>query len=433
MKLTRLQGGIATGTLLLCTTALADNTGIPPVQSGPTVTFSGFGTIGMVQTNTNDGVYTTGQEANGATKTADFGPDTKAGLQMDAKFNDTFSTTVQLFTKQNSLGSYSPDVEWAFGKVKLGDGFDVRLGRIGAPFFMTSDFRNVGYTNVSVRTPVDVYALVPVRSFDGGDLLYRVDIGPATLNSQLWLGKGAVRIGQNAQGDESVVLNNIAGINFSVEDGPLTLRYGTMKTRLGTAGSGIASINTLLATLDQVGQAPGLGELSQIGSELAIDNKFATFSGVGAVLDTGDFVFNAEYVKRKTESTYVPTATAWYATLGYRIGNFTPYVSYSERNDTSTVMYPMPQVSPLLPAQIQGAVPVLIGTVNTAIDKTDEKSTAIGVRWDAGKNYDIKAEFQQLKIPAGAAGAMVGITDPYGVYPQDTKVNLFSLAVDFVF
>jgi hypothetical protein len=433
MKMKLLKSGLATGAALLCAAAAADNTGITPIQNGPTVTFSGFGTIGVVQTNTNDGTYTTGEEAFGATKTIDFGPDTKAGIQMDTKFNDTFSATVQVFSKQNAVGSYSPDVEWAFGKVKLGDGFDLRLGRIGAPFFMTSDFRNVGYTNISIRTPVDVYGLVPVRSFDGGDLLYRIDFGDITLNSQLWVGKSTTRIGQNAQGDEDIVLNNIAGINFSVEDGPLTLRYGSMKTRLATAGTGLEGFDTLLKTLSQVGQAPGLGELTTIGNEMSINDKFASFSGVGAVLDLGGFVANAEYVKRKTDSVYVPSINAWYTTLGYRLGDFTPYVSYSERSTTSTTSYASPAVSPLLPPQIQGAVPVLIGTVNTLIGKSDEKSTAIGVRWDAGKNYDIKAEFQQIKVPAGSSGVFSYITDPGGVYAVDTKVNLFSLAVDFVF
>lgn len=46
---------------------------------------------------------------------------------------------------------------------------------------MASDFRNVGYTNISVRTPTDVYGLVPVRSFDGGDILYGSTFGTTTV------------------------------------------------------------------------------------------------------------------------------------------------------------------------------------------------------------------------------------------------------------
>jgi hypothetical protein len=429
-----LKVGLGLGAAVLSASALADQstgTGITPIQNPAVFTFSSFGTIGVVQTNTDTGIYTTGGEKNGATKTADFGPDSKVGAQLDAKFNSDFSATLQIFSKQNAVGSYSPDVEWAFAKLKMGEGFDLRLGRIGAPYFMASDFRNVGYTNISVRTPVDVYGLVPVRSFDGGDVLYQTDIGSTTINGQFWLGRSAVRIGQNAEGDESVVLNNIAGINFSAETGPLTLRFGTSKTRLGATGSGLEGFNTLLGTLNQVSQAPGLSSLATMGDDLAIQGKFASFTGVGAILDLGSFVFNGEYVERKTGSTYIPDINAWYTTFGYRIDTFTPYLSFSNRHTVSATSVTSPAVSPLLPPQIQGAVPVLVGTVNSLLIPSNESTSALGVRWDAGKNYDVKLEFQQIRVPAGSTGVF---TLPAGTFfTVDTHVNVVTLAVDFVF
>jgi hypothetical protein len=432
MEKNYLIAGMTLGAALLSSTAFADPTsGITPIQNPPVFTFSSFGTIGVVQTNTDDGVYTTGLEKNGATKTADMGPDTKIGGQADVKFNDDFSATVQLFSKQNAVGSYEPDVEWAFAKLKVGGGFDVRLGRIGAPFFMTSDFRNVGYTNTTIRTPVDVYALVPVRSFDGGDLLYQTDIGNTTVNGQLWMGKSTILIGKDAEGSEYITLHNIVGLNFTVENGPLTVHFGRMKNRLDATGSGLEGFNTLLGTLNEISAAPGLGSLATMSDDLAINGKFASFTGVGAVLDLGNWIASAEAVKRVTNSTYIPTITAWYATLGYRISTFTPYISYSKRTTNSDTSVTSPTVSPFLPPQIQGAVPVLVGTVNSLLTPSDESTSALGVRWDAGKNYDVKAEFQQIRVPAGATGVFTQVQG--GSYSVDTHVNLFSLAVDFVF
>jgi len=445
MKNKYIQGGMVLGAALTCATAMADTAGLTPIQNPAVYTFSAFGTIGVVQTNTNNGTYTTGFEHYGATKTADFGPDSKVGAQLDAKFSQDFSATVQVLSKQNATGSYSPDVEWAFGKVKVTNGLDLRLGRIGGPFFMTSDFRNVGYTNLSVRSPVEVYQLVPVRAFNGGDLLYKTEFGETALNAQLWLGKASVAIGQNSSGDESIVLNNIAGLNVSAENGPLTVRLGTMKTRLGTDGSGISQFNGLLSGLHTLAQVPGLESLGPVANDLSVNGKFASFSGVGAVLDEGSWVLNTEYVKRTTGSTYVPTATAWYATLGYRISTFTPYVSFASRKTSSATSAAVPTVSPLVPppynvAYQTGAVGAAYA-VDGAIGKTDQSSTAFGVRWDAGKNYDVKAEFQQIRVPANSSGSFNGIqgadypgtTTPQNVYPVDTKVNVVSLAVDFVF
>lgn len=417
---------------LLSSTAFSDNMGITPIQNPPTFTFSSFGTIGVVQTNTDNGVYTTTNlQKNGATKEADFGPDTKAGAQLDTKFNDELSATLQVLSKQNSSGSYEPEVEWAFAKMKIGGGFDLRLGRIGGPFFMSSDFRNVGYTNVSVRTPVDVYGLVPITHFDGGDLLYKTNIGDTTINGQLWLGKSSVIAERTSAGDSIIDINNLVGLNLSVETGPLTLRIGRAKSRLSLSGTGFDSYNTLIATLNQLSAAPGLSSLATIANDMAVDNSFASFTGVGAILDLGNWIVSGEYVKRESESDFISSNNAWYTTFGYRINTFTPYVSYSKRSTTSTTSFATPAVSPFLPPQTQAAVPVLVGSVNALLIPTDETSTAIGVRWDAGKNYDIKAEFQQIRVPAGSAGIFSNVQG--GFYSVDTRINVMSLAVDFVF
>ena len=429
MKKSYLKSGLALGAVLSCGAAMADSTGLTPIQNGPTVTFSSFGTIGAVQTNTDNGVYITARQGEGATKTADFGPDTLVGGQMDTKFNDYLSATVQVVSRENAISSYEPSVEWAFAKMKLGEGFEMRLGRIGAPFFMTSDFRSVGYTNVTVRTPVDVYGLVPVRSFDGGDLLYKTEIGGTSVNAQMWLGKSKILLGQEASGNEYFTLKNVAGLNISAENGPLTLRAGTMKSRMGT--SGLTSFNGLLGGLHALSAAPGLSSLNEIGEDLAINGKFASFTGVGAIFDQGNWILTSEYVKRTTGSTYVSDANAWYATLGYRISTFTPYLSFSNRKITSETSVTSPTVSPLLPFPIPQTVAALVAGVNSALANSSESTSALGVRWDAGKNYDIKAEFQQIRVPADSAGVFKNVQG--GSYSMDTKVNVVSLVVDFVF
>jgi len=412
--------------LALSLTAAAEDA-TPAPQTPSIFSFSGFGTIGVVQTNTDAGVYTTGTQYYGATKSADFGPDTKMGAQVDAKFNDMFSATVQVFSKQNAVGSYAPDIEWAFVKAKLGDGFDIRLGRIGAPFFMTSDFRNVGYTNTTVRTPVDVYAAVPVRYFDGGDVLYQHSFGDTILNAQLWGGSSSTLVGQ----DTTIWLHNIIGVNVSLDTGPVVFRIGRMQTRLNADGSGLAAFDGLLSSLSAIGAAPGLGSLGDLSSALSLDDKFATFTGIGATLDVGHWVGSAEITKRQTESWYVSDTRGWYATLGYRVSTFTPYVSLSGRNTDSPTSATAPAVPSYLPPQIQGAVPVLIGAVNGLLGDESEKTVAIGTRWDAGKNYDVKAEIQRISVPAGSSGAFSQIAG--GRFASDTDVTVFSLCLDFVF
>lgn len=396
-------------------------------DANPVFSYSGFGTVGYVLTDSNEGGYNTGSQKTGATTRGDFGPDTSLGFQVNAKFNSTLSGTVQAFAKQDVDGLYGPSLEWAFLKAKLGSSFDVRVGRMGGPFFMTSDFRNVGYTNVSMRTPIDVYAAVPVRSFDGADLLYQGSFGDITLNGQLWGGKSSVLAATGVK----LFLNDVAGFAATAEVGPVVFRAGHVETTFDSEGVGLAGFNQIVGGLKQVGAVPGLGSLAQLGNDIVINGKKATFSGVGATFDSGQWVASAEYTKRKSGSLYVSDLTSWYTTVGYRINSFTPYVTLSSSAVDSPTSVTAPSTAGY-PAQVQGTVAFLIANVNSGIlNNNAEKTFALGTRWDAGKSYAVKAEWANVSVPKGSSGRFRDITG--GVFASDKSINVFSVGIDFVF
>ena len=128
---------------------------------------SGFGTLGLVRTSTDDAQFALFGQTRGADKDASAEVDSKLGVQVGAKFSDVFSGTLQVLTKSNGKGNFTPGVEWAFLKAQVTPGLALRAGRMGAPFFAVSDFRDVGYANTALRPPKDVYDQVPVSHFDG--------------------------------------------------------------------------------------------------------------------------------------------------------------------------------------------------------------------------------------------------------------------------
>jgi hypothetical protein len=200
-------------------------------------------------------MWSNGTQPKGATKSGSFAPETRAGFQINGKFNDKLSGTVQFFSRQDGEGNNPALVEWAFLKAKLGSNFNVRAGRIGAPFFMTSDDRAVGFTNFTVRTPPEVYSYVPVRTFDGLDVLYQGDVGGTTINAQLW--SGNTRSFNST--DTYILLNNSVGLSVSAEMGPFTLRAGTISTTLDAEGTGLAGLNQLIGGLNGISaQVPPL-------------------------------------------------------------------------------------------------------------------------------------------------------------------------------
>jgi hypothetical protein len=410
--------GISLGLLALSGGAMAQD-------AGSMFSFSGFGTLAVVKTSTDDATYVTNFQKHGATKSASAEPDSKLGGQVNAKLNDTFSGTLQLLAKQDAVGEYGPKVEWAFLKAKVNGNFDVRAGRIGAPVFMTSDYRNVGYTNLSMRTPPDVYRAVPVSSFDGADLLYQHSVGNTTFNAQFYVGKSSTKTNDTT----TFLLNDMKGINLTAENGAFTYRAGYTQTVLGAEGTGVSGLATLQGGLRSLGAVPGLGSLTTLADNIGIDGKKASFAGVGIAYDSGNWVGSAELTKRKSDSLYVSDLSGWYTTLGYRVGKVTPYVSLSGNNTDSLTSFTAPSTVGY-PAPVQVGVATAVANVNGGVlNNYTEKTLAFGARWDAGKGYAIKGEIARVSIPADSTGWFTGATRS----ATDTNVNVLSVGVDFVF
>lgn len=125
------------------------------VWAEPMFNFSGFGTLGYGISDSSDSEYRTGRARDGADDSGTFGVDSRLGLQLDAGLSETVSATVQALARQNFDGEFTPEIEWAFVKAQLNDSVSLRVGRIGVPFFMVSDFREVGFANTLLRPPED--------------------------------------------------------------------------------------------------------------------------------------------------------------------------------------------------------------------------------------------------------------------------------------
>lgn len=120
--------------LAACATAHADYTS-PDGQ----FRLSGFGTLGVSRTSTNDALFNYPGQGGGADKKASLNPDSKIALQGSYKFTPTLSATTQLMMKYDADGEYVPNPEWVFAKWQPTSALSVRGGRMGAPFFMVSD------------------------------------------------------------------------------------------------------------------------------------------------------------------------------------------------------------------------------------------------------------------------------------------------------
>jgi len=368
---------------------------------------SGFGTLGLVKTDTDAAQYALNGQVRGADKGASGEVDSKLGVQLGAKFNSTFSATVQLLSKQNGDGNFMPGVEWAFVKAQVTPALALRLGRMGGPFFAVSDFRDVGFANTTLRPPQDVYGQVPISHFDGADLSYQAGTGFGMLTAQVFGGSAKSTVGRT-----DLELKQLVGLNLTLEtDDGLTLRFGHTAGKLTVKS---ATLNTLSATLKAT-------PFASVGDELDPNSRKSSFTGLGLNWDEGQWVVAAEYTMRRTDS-YVPDTNGWYLTVGHRFGAWTPYATLSQ---VRTVASNVNNTVQPLNAQLAYLKSVVDGVV--AGQHLAQKTVAVGTRWDFARNFALKAQFEQIK-PEGN-GLFVHVQPGFA----DHKVNVLSLSIDTVF
>jgi hypothetical protein len=370
--------------------------------SAATVDVSGFGTAGIVFTDTEDAEFIRSSQARGADSNGDVGVDSIAGIQATVHVTDKISGTTQILLRRLYGTGFELDAPLAFIKYQATKDFAVRVGRVSLPVFLVSDFRQVGFANTWIRPPIEVYGQVPLDNVDGLDVLYSGEAGPVSLTGQAFYGKTDIEL---AASDVSV--KNFWGVNFSATMGPLTLRAGRVESKL-TLDS--AQANSLLAGLRQAG-------FTALANELAPVEKDSAFTAFGALLDWNNLIVQAEVTDSKVGG-FPPDTAGRYALVGYRVNKMTPYAIYAEREvesaRTSTVV---PQVGPL--------IPLALG-VNALIAGTEQNTTSLGLRWDAASSVAVK--FQYDYVDPEGNGLFGNVKAGF-----DGPVNVFGVAVDVVF
>jgi Gram-negative porin len=344
-------------------------------QLGDYVTFSGFGTLGVVQTNTDQGQFARAdyEQTAGATTHASFDVDSDLGLQLTAKPTQWLSATVQTLTQQRTT-NLDTEVEWAYLKLQPVKNLSLLAGRMALPMFLVSDFRNVGYANNWIRPPDEVYGLALLTRLQGAELSYALPIHSSMLTLTGVAGESKL----DAR-DQEFDGHRLKGGNAQWELDWITLRVGYVETDVSTQGVMF----------------------------------HYSFEGVGASIDRNNFVFQTEYVQRRVHPyPQFSDADGWYAMAGYRFSPFLPYVSYSRDRD----LYPFPftYVSP------------------------PQSTISAGVRWDAFKSIDVKFQIDRVNTYGGPGVSFItptlAVEDGFAFDAGISKpVMVFSLALDVVF
>jgi hypothetical protein len=388
--------------------------------AGSMFSLRGFGTVGVVHSSEDEADFTDSQlQANGAGHTRQWSPtvDSRLGLQVTGRFISKLSAVVQVLSEQNADGTFRPHVEWANIKYEPTPDFSVRFGRILLPTFLLSDSRNVGYANPWVRPPLELYSLLPITSNDGVDVSYRMRFGDFTNTVVATYGKAGV----DAPGGGRFDVNRGWLVGDSLEFGAATV-HASYEESIDSVN--VSGPNTLFGALEQFGP-----EGIALTDRYYVDHKLMRNFTVGAEYNPSNWFVMGEWGKRDS-TTWLGRTTAWYASGGYRVVDFTPYVTYAEVVSDSNRSDPGLNAA-AFPAYLAGTVTSLNAGLNALLATLAVQNTiSAGARWDFMRDVDVKVQYDHTRLGTGSTGLLENVQP--GLRPG-SALNVVSVVIDFVF
>lgn len=328
----------------------------------------------------------------------------RAGIQFSATTSEDTEVVVQLLSK--GVDEFDTEAQWAYFSYAVTPSLKVRGGRLTIPFYMHSQYINVGYAYPWVVPPQEVYNTVPEDSFDGFDLLWDFSTGQVANTLNLLWGTTDVR-SDLANQPTRFQVENLGVVNLSSSWHDLSLRL--------SYSGGEVSVNPLPSPLD--------GWNRELGGALEFDEAYAWFANAGFQYDNGRWLLMAEKVELGF-SNWFPQRQAGYLTLGRRFGRWLPVVTWASLDSTETSDQYFPGFDSCADCGISAR-----GFQSRLHER--QKSWTAGVRFDVTSGMAVKAEASRYYDFSNEGLGSDGHFD--GAVADEAPVHVFRFVVDLVF
>jgi hypothetical protein len=346
-------------------------------DNGINTTIGGFGTLGGTYTGDGYTYFNNPSEFKATNSQFDLGLDSRIGVQADFTYGSELSVIVQEEAKRRGSENFSLGTEWAFLQYAPTSDVKVRLGRVALATFLMSDSRDVGYAQPWFHAPNEIYTSEPFESLDGGQALWRVDVGPVGLHLE---GEYGTTSQTEQTGNLQVAVSATSAYNLAA-----ALTYENFLLRV--AETAVSFPLTL-----------PLGPTTVVS--YSVHDKFLS---AGFQYDNGKAIVLSEWAKRTENDAPLvnlplTSSNEWYVAGGWRFGKLTPLLIYGKWDSSRSLLFP-----PASPA-----------------------TWSASLRYDIVRNLALKAEFSR---PQASNAAYFTSPD----YASSERVDVISVGADFVF
>jgi hypothetical protein len=384
-------------------------------KDSPPEAFSlkGFGTLGLARSN-HDGAEFVRDLSQPRGLNTDWSSkvDSLLGVQVNFPLRPDTEAVMQVISRYRFNGGQRPEVSWAFLRHELTPESQFRVGRLGTEFYMQADSRMIGYSNVMVRPPPDFYGSLVFSYFDGLDATASAEVAGGVLKGKLFAGRSP----------ESSPF--VEPVTWSLKGSTLVGGYldyftGPWQFRIGHAEVKFSSNELPLNYLAVLNGMPAFMDLMALAPELSTVNKRARFDSLGLIYDRGALQVQGMLGRISHESESYEDSHSGFVTASYRLGEFTPYIGYSQSKSQATT---------LSSAALFGAGLAPLAQALTAATHVDQHTVTLGTRWDFRQNWALKVQLDTIRGDPSSLFAFRGPAPNW-----NGRMKVLSMTLDFAF
>ena len=303
------------------------------------VSISGFASFGLELLDAEDDWYL--NSVNNQLRTT---RSTVLGVQMRFAIQETtdFILQIQAYEREDN----SVFAEWAYLNHSFNNNWSMRVGAMRLPFFMISEYSDVGYAYLWANTPSEVYDGTVNLTFTGLNVGYDADWGNAHHALQFY---GGTHYSRDIDAFiDSIYLDDFLGTRYDVS---------WLSWRLGMSYTG----GVINANMKEPAFQPYLPK----------DSK-GEFIGIGLFYEGERLSWLNEWVHQKVDAFY-PSEQAYYSTLAYRTNDWEPYITFAQLATSDNERRPA-----------------------DSTESYKQTSVSVGTRYDFFPNFAVKFEAQHI-------------------------------------
>ena len=376
------------------------------VMAAPEVRVSGFGTLGVVTTDSEDFGYRADFSKPGGVFKNDinFAESTNLGMQFDIIATRDIDIVVQAVYRDQAELNLDSVLNLAFVRYAPNPNWSFRLGRTAYDLFLLTEYRDIGYAYTWAHVPSEIYGVIPHRYLDGVDVTYSQPLGDLTFSAKLFYGQNKFAITAFSSPNAPLFrTDNIVGLalDFQSVNWDIAVNHTQLKfdsQALKPLIDGVTQLDALVPNFSAIWP-----NAVNFVNAADIDNKKGTYTSVSGQYRFATVTVISELAKINTDSLSVQGIESGYLSGIYHSNAHNFFVSIafsqSEKFDLDDNSINLPALT-----QVPGAVELYrTSTFLLGFYNLNQKTVSVGWRWDFDENMSFKLQLDHTRIDEGGS------------------------------